>query len=481
MIALTQFRFCVLGVLMLVGGTASVVAAPVDLTGDEGAALPAQMSGQATAQDKAVSDYRKALHLVSRASFGPRPGDVDIVKMTGVQSYVEQQLYPDTIPVPDVLTQQLAQYPTQSMAEVDLVAGLKSGGGVFSLTVGNEMAQAKIVRAVLSPAQLQEVMTDFWFNHFNVYQKKNLTNVLAATYEQKAIRPYIFGKFKDMLMATAMHPAMLTYLDNHLNTASNINENYAREIMELHTVGLGYTQQDVTNMAHILTGWGLTKDKSAFAFQASAHDAKDWVVLGQKIPAGGIEQVQNAINMLAARPETAEHISYQLAQYFVADAPPKTLVKKMAATFLSTGGDLREVYRTLFYSDEFMDRGNIHRKFKSPFKFAVSAVRATNLVPKDYLQLMYKVSSMGEPLYTYLTPNGYPNSSRVWLSPYALLQRIQFGNLYNNSLGNAAASSVVSALGTKVMRAQTLAVANSPQNAAFKTSLLLGSPEFLRY
>ncbi|HEY2382450.1 MAG TPA: DUF1800 domain-containing protein [Terriglobia bacterium] len=313
--------------------------------------------------------------------------------------------------------------------------------------VNFELTENKLYRAIYSNHQLEEVLVDFWMNHFNVYNGKGNDRVLLTGFERDAIRPYVFGHFKDMLLATARHPAMLFYLDNWQSQSPQdppfglilpanirrpgINENYGRELMELHTLGVngGYTQADVIAVARAFTGWTIYDPQrfAEFQFNPANHDRKEKVVLGHTIPAMGAEQdgVQ-VIDILAHHPSTAKFISKELAQRFVADDPPQSLVDRMAATFIKTDGDLRAVMQTMFSSVEFMSEGAWQNKMKSPLEMVVAAVRAMNADVTDTYTLAQKIADMGEPLYGKLEPTGYPNTGEAWTNTASVLGRINF-------------------------------------------------------
>jgi uncharacterized protein (DUF1800 family) len=334
--------------------------------------------------------------------------------------------------------------------------------------VSDDIKEAKVFRALYSNRQLEEVLVDFWFNHFNVDQAKNanqvpnLLHLLIGSYERDAIRPHVFGHFKDLLLATARHPAMLYYLDNWesiapgafevgpfapnrgfvngvpnliiasplARQAHGLNENYGREVMELHTLGVngGYTQQDVIAVARCFTGWTVRDpDNPEFVFAPFMHDFGEKTVLGHKIAAGGGEQDGlQVIEILAHHPATARFISRALAQRFVADDPPQALVDRMARTFTKTDGDLRAVLETMFTAPEFFSEGAWQAKVKSPFEMVVSAVRGVGGEASDTFALIQKIGDLGEPLYNKLEPNGYPNTGDAWLSTVGLMARINF-------------------------------------------------------
>jgi uncharacterized protein (DUF1800 family) len=364
--------------------------------------------------------------------------------------------------------------------------------------VVSELAQAKVLSALLSPAQLQEVMVDFWFNHFNVFAEKGADKLWIGAYERDVIRPYALGKFRDLLRATAQHPAMLFYLDNWLNTAPDspeargkkvgINENYARELLELHTLGIdgGYTQQDVTTLAEILTGWGLAKGKelkqrSSFFFNPRRHDFANKTLLGVSVQGGNEAEIEAVLDRLAAHSATARHIAYQLAQAFVADDPPQSLVEQLTSTFIRTNGDISELMRTLLHANVFWDRQYRQNKFKPPFRYAISALRAANVVPEADTQIIQgALKNMGEPLYQCLTPNGYANKKDQWLNADALLKRIDFAKALNRFDKDDGVSRAILDNFVGVWSKNTLGTIQDAE-PKLKPVLLLNSPEFLYY
>ena len=330
------------------------------------------------------------------------------------------------------------------------------GGGPAGIGVAqNELQQAKILRTILSERQLQEVMTDFWFNHFNVFLHKNpIETYYLSDYERTAIREHALGKFKDLLLATAEHPAMLDYLDNRTSIGPDslaetrqkanpkqqdrgLNENYGREVMELHTVSVngGYTQADVTNLAKIFTGWTIDHPElgGPFVFNPRWHEpgTKKW--FGQTIKEDGFNEGGRALTWLAAQPQTAHFISYKLAQRFVADEPPPELVVRMAQTYLSSDGDIKQVLRTMVHSPEFWSRTNYRNKVKTPLEFVASAFRATDTSPTNPGALVGTVARMGEPLYQMQPPTGYPMTADHWMNSASLVDRLNFSIQFANS------------------------------------------------
>ena len=417
------------------------------------------------------SDQRE-IHVLNRLGFGPRPGDIERVKSIGVDRYIDEQLHPASIPMPDSLKSKLSALETVGKSAPELF--LEYGPPSYAANKGDKQAaqkgrqrarvivdqaiDARLLRAIESPRQLEEVMVNFWFNHFNVFSQKGLDHLWISSYEEEAIRPYALGHFRDLLGATAKHPAMLFYLDNWQNTApgspgargqfKGLNENYARELMELHTLGVdgGYTQQDVITLAKILTGWGFrrpgqanvnagarffqvsqnTPDAHGFFFDPNRHDFSTKVFLGKTIRGSGIAEGEEALDILAEHPSTARFISYKLAQYFVTDDPPKALTDRLAKRFLETHGDIRAVLDTLFHSAEFWDQQYAGSKFKTPYEYVISAVRASGMPVSNTRPIRGTIGLLGMPIYGCLTPDGYKNTQAAWLNPSAMTQRLNF-------------------------------------------------------
>jgi len=350
--------------------------------------------------------------------------------------------------------------------------------------IARDLSEAKILRAVYSNRQLDEVLVDFWYNHFNIYLDKGADRYLVTEYERDAIRPHVLGKFRDLLEATAKSPAMLFYLDNWQSVGPDaprprnpnnkqarrgLNENYGRELLELHTLGVdgGYTQKDVTEVARCFTGWTINQPQRGgkFAFNPRLHDNGEKTVLGVTIPAGGGESDgEKVLDIVARHPATAHFISHKLAQRFVADEPPAALVDRMAQTFLKSGGDIREVMRTMLASKEFWSVGAYRSKMKSPLEMVASAVRAVNGDVDFAFPLVNQVAQLGEPLYRKQEPTGYSNSSAEWVNTAGLLARMNFVlQLANNKVP-----------GVKVETAS----AAKPEGPA---GIALGSPEFQKH
>ncbi len=335
--------------------------------------------------------------------------------------------------------------------------------------VVDELMQAKLLRAIYSDRQLEEVMADFWFNHFNIFINKGADRFLVTSYEGDAIRPHVLGKFEDLLVATAQSPAMLFYLDNWLSVgphseaaigpvpqvrdrprrgraipkrrppanskakprqASGLNENYGRELMELHTLSVngGYSQQDVTEVAKVFTGWTIERPNNGggFKFEPKMHEPGDKTVLGHRIKQKGEKEGLEVLHLLARNPQTAHFISQKLAMRFVSDDPPPALVDRMSKTFLKKNGDIREVLRTMFKSPEFWAPETYRAKVKTPFEFVVSAVRASGAQVDDARQLVGTLGNMGMPLYGMMPPTGYSMKAETWVNSSALLARMNF-------------------------------------------------------
>ena len=473
--------------------------------------VPAAPTGAVEAEPE-----RQIIQVLNRLAFGPTLGEFRHVKTIGVERFITEQLDPGSIPEPVELRWRLDQLDTLRLSPVQLrqlygplrkLRGFKPNPELEKAqrervkVILRDASEARILRAVLSRRQLQEVMVDFWFNHFNVFSGKGLDDLWIGNYEDRAIRPFALGRFRDLLFATTKHPAMLVYLDNTLSSApgspgargrqKGLNENFAREVMELHTLGAdgGYTQEDVITLARILTGWTVNTSDArlypeyAAVFEGARHDYSPKVFLGHTLESHGKAEGEEALDILAHSPVTAHHISFELAQYFVADEPPSTLVDRLAARFLETDGDIREVLKTLFASREFWD--SYGQKYKTPYQFVISAVRAAGMPVGNMRPLLGAMDQLGMPLYGCLTPDGYKNTEEAWLSPDATTRRIGFATtLAQGGLGLSADKNRVEAGHLETIFGATMAgathdiIKDAPQ--ALRAALILGSPDFMR-
>lgn len=480
-----------------------------------------------------------AAHLLSRFSFGATPGQIQQLAESGLESWFEAQLNGQIAApaVTDKLSNYIAlTYSNETIANTFLqpnqVIQAAIRAGVISrdslkdvgktllrpeirqfaqekgyqplIELHRQLINQKIIRAAYSNNQLKEVLTDFWFNHFNVSLTKNQSQQFVVTYERDAIRPFVTGQFAEMLLATAKHPAMLEYLDNASSVsndnaqnrqqqrnpgfqrrqaaidkaledsarmgnpaaqivmqrrkAEGLNENYAREIMELHTLGVdgGYQQKDVTEVARALTGWTIypLRDEGGagaikrlverfgwdnlskrgfvregdFLFRADKHDEGTKTILGKTFDGkAGYQEGVDVIRMLATHPSTANFICKKLAIRFVRDTPPPSLINKMSKVFLQSNGNIRETLIAMVSSDEFWDKANLREKIKSPFEFAISAVRATNADIQQPFQIFQWCTRMGQRFYYYQAPTGFPDKSTFWINTGSLLNRMNFG------------------------------------------------------
>jgi uncharacterized protein (DUF1800 family) len=486
-----------------------------------------------------LTEDQKLLHLLNRITFGPSPGDLARIKQTGIDRFIEKQLHPETIDDSD-LEKRLEALPTQRMASAELYqfypppqvaeqrANDKNAPPVFGRPqqVTGELVQQKLVRAVSSNRQLQEVLTDFWFNHFNVFAQKEADQWFVTSYEREVIRPRALGRFRDLLLATAESPAMLYYLDNWLSSSPDskqprpagpprpqtgqppgpapganpkspegvmrapdsnvkppeaaaadpsaammarqeggqnpqsairnpqspptpprpaprkpgINENYARELMELHTLGVdgGYTQKDVQEVARCFTGWTIDRpfQGGGFVFRPWMHDDGPKTVLGVTIPGGGgVTDGRRVIEILAKHASTARFISKKLCQRFVSDDPPAQLVERVAQVFVKTEGDIREVIRAIVTSPEFNSPAAFRAKVKSPLELAASAIRAVDGDTNGAPALHDWIRRMGEPLYQFAFPTGYGETSAQWVNTGVFFNRINYAvALANNQI-----------------------------------------------
>ncbi|KAF1039743.1 MAG: hypothetical protein GAK35_03653 [Herbaspirillum frisingense] len=470
-----------------------------------------------------LSPQERALHVLNRLGYGPRPGDLEQVEKMGVKRYIDQQLHPERIPLPQDLQARLAALQmTPSQLFVDYGPpsfdkdGTKEEKQAARQRAGRDLTpqfhMARLLQATESPRQLEEAMTEFWANHFNVFEGKEWVRYWVGDYEKNAIRPYALGNFRELLGAVAHHPAMLYYLDNWLSSGAGtpdargrfkgLNENYARELMELHTLGVdgGYQQADVITLARVLSGWtidvnAMKAGASPFSFNARRHDGAPKVFLGKPLSASGYQEGEAALDILANHPSTARFISTQLVQYFVSDKPDPALVQKLSQKFLATHGDIRAVLQTLFDSPQFWSRANYQTQFKTPYQFVVSSLRAAAIPVMNPRPVNGVLAQFGMPLYGWLTPEGYKYSEEAWLNPDALLRRINFaGGLINGRSPIARAEGapppsnadarpldpqlLLATLGPAITPAAVARIQGEPAN--FQAGLILGSPDFMK-
>jgi len=412
---------------------------------------------------------RQILHALNRLTYGPRPGDVERVRAVGLSAWIDRQLRPRTID-DSMAERALADLTTLRMPIAELLREFprpdptlreKIASGEMTrqemqerypmekrpFRIAAELQAAKVIRAVTSERQLEEVMVDFWFNHFNVFAGKGDVRWYVSAYEREAIRPHALGTFPDLVRATARHPAMLFYLDNWLSARpdfivpagpnrgrkAGLNENYARELMELHTLGVdgGYTQRDVTEVARAFTGWTIDRPQinGRFVFRPLMHDGGEKVVVGHRIPAGGGQgDGERVIEILTRHPSTARFVATKLVRRFVSDTPPLALIARVAATYTGTGGDIPAMLRVIFESREFYGEDAYRAKIKKPFEFVASAVRALggSTDAEGGSALARASAEIGEPLYLAQPPTGYADRADVWVNAGALLARMNF-------------------------------------------------------
>jgi uncharacterized protein (DUF1800 family) len=530
--------------------------------GDASATLNERELAKALASSR-LTQEQQILHVLNRLGYGPRPGDIKNVKTLGLAEYISRQLEPERID-DSALTQRLERLETIQMSSSQLAAlyprrpqppqqrpdmndeeaqkrmaeQRQEMRGVRK--IGLELQQAKILRATYSERQLQEVMADFWFNHFNVFIGKGADRVLTTEYDREVIRANALSNFRELLAASAKSPAMLFYLDNWMSIDPNaklperlnrarfpmapnarnkpqkpapkrargLNENYARELMELHTLGVdgGYTQKDVTEVARCFTGWTMRNPQGggSFQFVNMLHDNGEKTVLGKTIPAGGgMKDGELVIEMLANHPSTASFISTKLCRRFVSDTPPEALVKRCAEKFQKTGGDIRQVLAVIFTSPEFYSPEAYRAKVKKPLELVVSALRATSAETVAPPSISVSLRSMGEMLYGCQPPTGYPDTADAWVNTGALLERMNFATALANGdlagtrmrLGNIESKDTAGLI-AKVSREllqenpkpafisgiqkQLEAAESGNNNVATIAGLILGSPEFQR-
>ena len=440
----------------------------------------------AQAPSQSLTPRDSAFHALNRLAYGARPGEADSIARVGVMRWIERQLDADHVPDPRLAARE-REFKILDYDRADLAGRYRdavrerqrlqreaaANGDSMRLRgsapmrefreLGGELQQLAIVRAALSERQLREVMVDFWTNHFNVFVGKGADRFLLPSYIEETIRPRALGNFEDLLIATARSPAMLFYLDNAQSVApgsapprpfmspfrrrrfgmnetnaerqqrqrpqpTGINENYARELLELHTLGVdgGYTQQDVINVARIFTGWSIERPErgAGFAYHDWAHDRGDKVVLGRKFQSDGEDEGIRLLKFLANEHATMHHVSAKLCARLVADEPPDGCIDAAVAAWQQSRGDMRTVLRAIFTSPDFWSAQAVRSKVKTPFEFVVSAVRAAGVEPDDTPRLAQLVARLGEPLYQQPAPTGYAETEEHWVNSGALLARM---------------------------------------------------------
>ena len=388
-----------------------------------GAQYPSNLLAKASATVGPTSNPDNVLlsRTLRRILFAPSPDDLAHASQIGLGAFIDEQLAPGTIPNPDVESR-LASYETLGMDALQLSQVTPPQ------KPGMQLSQAALIRAVYSRRQLYEMMVDFWSNHFNIYISSGVDRYLKTIDDREVVRPNALGKFRDLLSASAHSPAMLVYLDNALSNRQAPNENYARELMELHTLSVdgGYTQGDVHEVARALTGWSVSGVRSpnpgTFLFDAKNLDDGAKMILGRSFPAGqGIKDGEQLLDMLAASPATAQFLCSKLVRRFVADVPAPALVASAAATFTQTGGDIAQVLGVILHSPEFT--ASLASKIKRPFEFIASAVRASGADFQPDLPTLGTLKRMGQPLFGWESPNGFPDSAAAWINTTGVLSR----------------------------------------------------------
>lgn len=495
------------------------------------AALAAFTVSSANAAELKAADFA----LMDRLTWGITPSGAEHFRAVGADRWVEEQLHPQaSLTLPPQVQSQIEAMPDVHKLPFDIAVSFdqqaKSANGVADPDQkraaqqvyqqamndrGRQTAARTILRALYAPDQLRERMVWFWFNHFNIHLYKANIRILVGDYEDRAIRPYAMGRFRDLLSATLHHPAMLRYLDNADNAVGHLNENYAREIMELHTMGVGsgYTQADVEQLARILTGVGIDVNpenpklkpelqsqlvrEGAFEFNPARHDFGDKMFLGHPIKGRGLAEVDEALDILCRQPATATHISQKLATYFVSDSPPAALVARMAQTFQKTDGDLTAVLSTMVHAPEFTASLKSGTKFKDSVQYVMSAVRMAydSKVILNTTPVQNWLNRLAEGLFNHQTPDGYPLTSATWNSPGQMMVRFEIARqigsgsagLFKPELPNAtdqpAFPLIQNALFFDSMRQTmspaTLAALDQAVSPQDWNTLFLSSPEFM--
>jgi uncharacterized protein (DUF1800 family) len=476
--------------------------------------VAAQRKKEPRSSSASMTDDQKIAQVLSRLTFGARPGDFERVKQMGVAAFIDQQLCPDLLDN-TLLLARLKRLPTLNMATPVIIEqytppkpvaspspAAKIAENSISQTpnvnspsqeagrmtapqnampnemrmdakkdptemtaspqaspkptpppknpqmVVTELQRAKLLRAVYSEQQLFEVMVDFWENHFSIFANKDDDRYLLTAFDRETIRPFAMGRFRDLLGATAHSPAMLFYLDNWRSSVprpypakgekpagvdGGFNENYARELLELHTLGVdgGYTQKDVQEVARCLSGWTIQKpnEQGLFLYRPGLHDDGEKVVLGRKIlPGGGIADGERVLDILATHPSTARFIATKLARRFISDDPPPSVIDRAAAVFLKTDGSIRETLRAIVTSPEFFSTTAYRAKVRTPLEYVAAAMRALNAETDGDRPVLDAIARMGQPLFGRITPDGYPDRADIWLSSGTMVARFNFAS-----------------------------------------------------
>ena len=415
---------------------------------------------------------RQDIQWLERVTYGPTTGTVEEYRKLGRRRFLDEQLHPGNLRLPQPVADEIGALEISHEDGAELLAYFnRENQRINAITddaqkqterkalndkgnkVAYEAARRQILQALYSPAQLQEQLTWLWLNHFSIFQYKANDPWLVGDYAERAIRPYALGHFRDLVMATLTHPAMLQYLDNAQNANGHINENYARELMELHTLGVGsgYTQQDIQELARVLTGVGvnasgnepklkpewqkLYRHQGAFEFNPARHDFGSKTLLGKPIDGSGFDEVEHAVDLIVSQPACAQFVSRKLAMYFVSDNPPRSLTDRMAKTFQKTHGDIAEVLETLFKSHEF--EASLGGKFKDPMHFVISTVRLAydgkpivNTHP-----IVNWLNALGEPLFGRQTPDGFPLTESGWASSGQMSRRFEIARAIGSGNG----------------------------------------------
>jgi uncharacterized protein (DUF1800 family) len=474
--------------------------------------------------------------LLDRLTWGINASSAAHLQAVGTERWLGEQLHPAAATVlPEAVRTQIEAMPDVHKFPFDIAVSFdqqaksanqvadpdqrRAAQQVFQQAMNERAKQAaarSILRALYAPDQLRERMTWFWFNHFNVHQYKANIRILVGDYEDRAIRPYALGKFRDLLVATLHHPAMLRYLDNADNAVGHLNENYAREIMELHTMGVGsgYAQSDVEALARILTGLGIDLKpedpklkpelqsqlmrEGAFEFNPARHDYGDKTFLGHAIKGRGLAEVDEAIDILVRHPATASHLSRQIATYFVSDNPPESLVQQMAQTFKATGGDIAAVLSTMVHAPEFIASLKPGVKFKDPVQYALSAVRLAydDKVILNTVPIQSWLNRLSEGLFNHDTPDGYAMTSASWNGPGQMMLRFEIARqigsgssgLFKPDVPNAVDQPAFPLIQNSLyfnglrqtLGSSTLAALDQAASPQDWNTLFLSSPEFMR-